>query len=251
MTTPAHIAKNHAYWNRISAEYQRTHESQLGIVEPTWGVWAIPERELQVLGDVAGKDVLELGCGGAQWSVALARRGARVTGLDLSEEQIRHAEELARREGVSVSLVCGSAEEAPFEDRSFDVVFCDHGAMTFADPRRTVPEVARLLRPGGLFAFNAASPIMEIAYDLATGGVGERLVRDYFTLDAVEEEDGAVSFVLPYGAWIKLFRGAGLAVEDLIEIKPPEGATTTYEGYVSLAWARRWPAEQIWRLRRE
>ena len=49
-----------------------------------WGLWQIPESELGILGDVAGKDVLELGCGAAQWSILLARQGARVVGLDNS-----------------------------------------------------------------------------------------------------------------------------------------------------------------------
>jgi SAM-dependent methyltransferase len=248
---PDHVAKNREYWNRISAGYQEMHERQLGIVEPTWGVWAIPERELEALGDVAGKDVLELGCGGAQWSVALARRGARMTGLDLSAEQLRFARSLVEREGALVTLVEGSAEELPFPDASFDVVFCDHGAMTFADPRRTVPEAARVLRPGGRFVFNIASPILELCIDRAKDRVEDRLVNDYFGLSSWADADGAITFHLPYGEWIRLFRRSGLVVEDLLELRPPEQATTTYEGYAPIAWARRFPAENIWKLRRE
>jgi len=56
-----------------------------------WGVWQIPEDEIHALGEVAGKDVLELGCGAAQWSIELAGRGARPVGLDLSERQLEHA----------------------------------------------------------------------------------------------------------------------------------------------------------------
>jgi len=248
---PNHVEKNQQYWNRISEEYQATHGEQLGIVEPTWGVWAIPERNVCILGDVAGKDVLEFGCGGAQWSVALARRGARVTGLDLSDVQIRHARALVEREGVSVVLLQGSAEAVPLPDASFDVVFCDHGAMTFADPSKTVPEAARLLRPGGLFAFNMSTPILELVVDRATDRVVDRLVNDYFGMRSFEEEDGSVSFQLPYGEWIRLFRRSGFVVEDLVELRPEESAKTTYEGYAPLEWARRFPAEHVWKLRRE
>ncbi|UQA60754.1 class I SAM-dependent methyltransferase [Polyangium aurulentum] len=245
-----HVAKNREYWDRISRDYQREHDVQLGKVEPTWGVWAIQERELDILGDVSGKDVLEFGCGGAQWSVALAKRGARMTGIDLSEEQLRHARGIVASEGVEVTLVHGSAEATPFADASFDIVFCDHGAMTFADPRRTVPEAARVLRPGGLFAFSMATPFLDLCYDAATQAVGDRLVRDYFDMKPIED-DGAVAFQLPYGEWIRLFRRSGLVVEDLVEIRPPADAKTTYEGYAPLEWARRWPAEHIWKLRRE
>jgi len=120
-------------------------------------VWSIPESQLNVLGDVRDKDVLELGCGAAQWSIALAGLGARCVGLDNSARQLEHARRGMAAAGVDFPLVHASAETAPLPDASFDVVFCDHGAMTFADPERTVPEAARLLRPGGLFAFNAES----------------------------------------------------------------------------------------------
>ena len=109
-----------------------------------------------------GKDVLEFGCGAAQWSIALAKRGARPVGLDLSDRQLEHARRLMAEAGVDFPLVHASAESVPLPDASFDIVFCDHGAMTFADPYRTVPEAARLLRPGGLFAFNHGSTIADL-----------------------------------------------------------------------------------------
>jgi ubiquinone/menaquinone biosynthesis C-methylase UbiE len=126
-----------------------------------WGVWQLPESELQVLGEVRGKDVLELGCGAAQWSIALHRVGARVTGLDVSERQLEHARELMAEAAAEFPLVRASAESLPFGDASFDIVFCDHGAMTFADPFLTIPEAARILRPGGLLAFSTHTPIID------------------------------------------------------------------------------------------
>ncbi|MDI3281722.1 class I SAM-dependent methyltransferase [Polyangium sp. 15x6] len=251
MSMPDHVAKNQEYWNRIAGEYQQQHAEQLGIKEPTWGVWGIPERDLRILGDVAGKDVLEFGCGAAQWSVALAQRGARMTGLDLSSEQLRHARALVEREGVSVTLVQGSAEAVPLPDASFDLVFCDHGAMTFADPHKAVPEAARLLRPGGMFIFNMATPLLYLVVDKATDLVVPALVNDYFDMKPWEDLDGATSFQLPYGEWIRLFRRSGFVVEDLVEIRPPADAKTTYEGYVPLEWARKYPAEHVWKVRRE
>ncbi|MDI1479454.1 class I SAM-dependent methyltransferase [Polyangium sp. y55x31] len=248
---PDHVAKNQEYWNRIASEYQTQHAEQLGIVEPTWGVWGIPERDLRILGDVAGKDVLEFGCGGAQWSVALARRGARMTALDFSAEQLRHARALVEREGVSVTLVQGSAEAVPLPDASFDLVFCDHGAMTFANPHKAVPEAARLLRPGGMFIFNMATPLLYLVVDKATDLVVPALVNDYFGMKPWEDADGATTFQLSYGEWIRLFRRSGFVVEDLVEIRPPEDAKTTYEGYAPLEWARKYPAEHVWKVRRE
>ena len=249
MDISPHAKKNQTYWDRTSEDYQRTHADQLNKRELAWGVWALPESELRVLGDVADKDILELGCGAAQWSIFLAQRGARPVGLDLSAAQLDHARRLMRTAGVSFTLVHASAESVPLQDASFDIVFCDHGAMSFSDPLRTVPEAARLLRPGGLFAFNIASPLLELCWNDAEDRIQTSLARDYFGMRGGEDEDTVV-FQLPYGEWIRLFRRNRLVVEDLIELRPPADAKTTYTEYVPLAWARRWPAENIWKLRK-
>ncbi len=57
-------------------------------------------------------------------------------------------------------------------------------------------------------------------------------------------------FNLPIGEWIRLFRRSGLVVEDLIEVRPPEGAESTYVDARTTAWARQWPMEQIWKVRK-
>ncbi len=246
----AHAARNRAAWNASSDEYQELHGGQLadsgGLA---WGTTQIPEAELHVLGEVAGRDILEFGCGAAQWSIALALRGARPVGLDLSERQLEHARRLMAEAGVDFPLVHASAEAVPLPDASFDIVFCDFGAMTFADPYRTVPEAARLLRPGGLFAFSQESPIATICWPLDADEVGDRLVVDYFGMHAIDDGENT-SFQLPFGEWIRLFRANGFVIEDCLEPRPEPQATSTYRSAETLAWARRWPAEMIWRLRR-
>lgn len=245
-----HTRKNRRSWDAYSDEYQREHAGQLNRFDrPVWGVWAIPEWRLRVLGDVQGKDVLEFGCGAGQWSICLARMGARPVGLDLSIRQLEHAVIIMRRGGEHFPLVNGDAESTPFVDESFDVVMCDHGAMTFADPYRTVPEVARILRPGGLFAFSHASPFHSVCWNDRKARVEARLSRDYFGRRKWWDDEG-VEFMLPYGEWIRLFRSSGFEVEDLIEPRPSARARTTYPEFVPLEWARRFPAESIWRLRR-
>jgi SAM-dependent methyltransferase len=246
-----HAARNRAAWDAYSDEYQERHGDQLADSGgAAWGTAQIPESELQVLGDVAGQDILELGCGAAQWSIALARRGARPVGLDLSERQLEHARRLMAEAGVDFPLIHGSAEAVPPPDASFDIVFCDHGAMTFADPYRTVPEAARLLRRGGLFAFNHHSPIETICWPLDAERVGDRLALDYFGMHLIDDGED-ITFQLPFGDWIRLFRANGFAIEDLIEPRPGPDATSSYRSAEELAWARRWPSESIWRLRRE
>lgn len=241
--------RNRAHWDRIAARYQRQHARVLDRAEPGWGAWAIPEAQLQVLGEVDGRDILEVGCGAAHWSVHLARRGGRMTALDISPAQLAFAAENVARAGVAVRLVEGDIERLPFPDASFDLVFGDHGAMTFGDPVRTLPEVARVLRPGGRLCFNMTTPFLEVCWDERTAAIGERLRADYHSLRAIECE-GETSFQLPYGEWIRQFVRAGFVVEDLVELRPPPGASTSYRQFATPEWARRWPAEAIWKVRR-
>jgi len=247
----AHEACNRESWNRDSAIYQSDHGPQLAASGGlAWGVWQVPEKELGVLGDVRGLDILELGCGGAQWSIALKKAGANPVGLDLSENQLAHARVLMAEAGVEFPLVHASAETVPLPDASFDIVFCDYGGMSFADPYATVPEVARLLRPGGLLAFLGATPIIEMCYPDEGDNPGDQLLIDYFGMWSLPC-DGYVEFMLPYGAWIRLFRSHGFQVEDLIELRPGPDAVSSYRDGNDRGWYRRWPGEQIWKVRKE
>jgi len=246
-----HAAQNRVSWNADCESYQSDHGPQLKESGGyAWGVWQIPETELQVLGEVSDRDILELGCGAAQWSIALASRGARPVGLDLSENQLAHARRSMAEAGVDFPLVHASAESVPLADESFDIVFCDYGAMTFADPYVTVPEAARLLRPGGLLAFSGATPIIEMCYPEDEEHPGEQLLQNYFSMWKLPWE-GYVEFMLPYGAWIRLFRSHGFLIDELIELRPPVDATSSYRDETDLLWYRRWPGEQIWKVRKE
>jgi SAM-dependent methyltransferase len=242
--------RNRDFWNRQADEYQERHREHIGRREPRWGLWQLPERELRILGDVAGKDVLELGCGAAQWSILLAGLGARVVGLDYSERQLEHARSAMDGAGVEFPLVHASAEAVPLQDASFDIVFADHGANRFVDPYRWVPEAARLLRPGGLLAFSGSTAFEMLCWNDAEERMDTRLQLDYFGLHRLEDDDGLVQFELPYGEWIRLFRRSGFLIEDLLEVRPPEGAVSTYRSEEETAWARRWPMEQIWSVRK-
>jgi SAM-dependent methyltransferase len=249
---PVHVAANRASWNTDADTYQEDHGPQLAAAGgPGWGVWQIPESRLQVLGKVKDLDILEFGCGAAQWSIALAKAGARPVGLDLSEKQLEHARRLMVEAGVDFPIVHGSAEAVPLPDASFDIVFCDYGAMTFADPYAAVPEAARLLRPGGLFAFCQATPVIEMCYPEDSDHPGDTLLMDYFGMWKLDWGDGYVEFNLPYGAWIRLFRAHGFVIDDLVELRPTPDALSSYRDAADREWYRRWPGEQIWKVRKE
>ena len=89
-----HARRNREHWDAKADVYQAAHGTFIGRPELRWGVWQIPESELEVIGDVAAKDVLEFGCGAAQWSILLAQVGARPVGLDNSARQLEHARAL-------------------------------------------------------------------------------------------------------------------------------------------------------------
>jgi ubiquinone/menaquinone biosynthesis C-methylase UbiE len=241
-----HVRHNRKTWDAASEEYQAAHDDDLTRRSLAWGAYRIPESELQVLGDVVAKDVLELGCGGAQWSTALTEIGSRCVGLDLSGSQLHHARGRSR----SLQLVQANGEQLPFTDASFDVVFCDHGAISFCNPELIVAEAARTLRPEGTLAFCTATPLLYLTWDTKKEKQSRRLRRSYDELGRMELDEDTIDWVLPPGAWIRLLRANGFVIEDLIELRPPPDATTTYEGFAPPKWARRWPAEWIWKARR-
>lgn len=245
-----HAAKNRRDWDRTADQYERMHGTGLAAHGGmSWGTFHVPEEKLRLLGEVRGKDVLELGCGAARWSIALARSGARVVGIDVSPRRLDQARALAREEGVDLTLVESSAESIPLPDTSFDIVFCDFGAMSFADPFRAVPEVARLLRPGGRLTFSTWSPIRMAFFD----GRSERLVsrprRSYFRMHKVDWGQ-TVEFQLPYGEWVRLFRDNGLELERLVELPSPPHLRSTYISRREARWGRSLPLESIWTARK-
>lgn len=248
--TKGHVERNRAFWDADADAYQAVHGEALAHAPLAWGVWRIPESELRVLGDVANRDVLELGCGAAQWSAALTSLGARTTGLDVSHSQLRHAQAHSAATGSVIPLAQASGEVLPFRSAAFDVVFCDHGAMSFCNPALTVPEVARVLRPGGLFAFCVTDPLVYLTWNNGKQKQSRRLHLDHDDLGPLDFGDGTVDWVLTPGQWITHFRASGFDVEGLLELRAPKGATTTFDAFVPYRWARRWPAEQIWQLRR-
>jgi SAM-dependent methyltransferase len=247
------VRKNLASWEADSAEYQARNASQLnhwdGVV---WGTWSIPEDVIHALGDITGLRALELGCGAAQFGINLVKSGADVIGLDFSVNQLTAAQANVADAGERLPLVRASAEELPFADASFDMVVCDHGATSFTDPHVTIPECARVLRPGGVLAFDVATPWVAVSWPDDDSPPDRTLHRPYFDLGRSELDDElpSVEWYLGYGDWIRVFRGAGLVVEDLIELRPRLDATSTYSTFATVEWARDFPGEHIWKVRK-
>jgi SAM-dependent methyltransferase len=145
----------------------------------------------------------------------------------------------------------GNAEAVPYPDASFDFAISEYGACLWADPHRWVPEAARLLRPGGRLVFLVNSFLMLLCMpEEDEVAATNRLLRPAFDLSRIEWPGAhGVEFHLSHGEWIRLLRRAGFEIEELVEVRPELTATTGYP-FVTLEWARQWPCEEVWKVRR-
>src|SRR5215470_3496599 len=247
---PEHVRRNRDRWDARAAEYVGPGERAWARHEPTWGIWRVPDSELRVLpDDLAGKDVIELGCGTAYVSAWLARRGARVVGIDNSAAQLATARRLQCEHGLDFTLIHGNAERTPYPDASFDLAISEYGACLWADPYRWIPEAARILRPGGELIFLTNSVLLTLCMpEEESLAASDRLLRPAFGMYRVEwPGDEGVEFHLSHGDWLRLLRRSRFEIEDLMELRPAVGATTRYP-FVTLEWARQWPCEEVWKV---
>jgi len=224
-------------WDRYADEYQATHGTFLGDIGFVWGPEGHTEADLGVLGDVAGKDVLELGSGACQCARWVRSRGGRSIGLDLSHRQLQHSRRIDEATGLVVPAVQATATQLPFADDSFDLVFCSFGALQFvADIDVCVGEVARVLRTGGRFAFSITHPTRWMFPDDPgeDGLVASQSYWDRTPYVEVDDATGATSYVEHHrtlGDWVALLAGAGFRITDLVEPQWPEQHDRVWGGW--------------------
>ncbi|HKN63443.1 MAG TPA: class I SAM-dependent methyltransferase [Gaiellaceae bacterium] len=248
---PEYVARNVENWTESNEQYTGPNARRAWAKEEiSYGVFGVPEKDLQVLGDVAGLDVVELGCGTAYVSAWLMRQGARPVGVDPTPAQLATAREMQQEFGLEFPLVEAIAESVPLPDASFDLAISEYGASIWADPERWIPEASRLLRPGGRLIFLRNSTVSMLC--MALDAVTESLQRPQRELRKIRWPDtGETEFHLPPGELIDVLGAAGFGVERLVELyAPDDGATHEYYKYVSAEWARKWPAEEIWVARK-
>ena len=244
-------ARNAALWTQSNAEYTDENATVNWALDTIhWGIWSIDETEIDVLGDLAGLDVVELGCGTAYFSAWLAKRGARPIGVDITPAQLETARRQMALTGIEFPLIEADAAVTGLPDASADLVLSEYGASIWVDPYRWIPEAARLLRPGGRLIFLRNSTLVILCSDDEMPAK-EQLVHAQFGMRRFEWPDGGVEFHLPHGEWIDLLRANGFDVERLIEIQAPADAEThPHYAYVTAEWARKWPCEEIWAARK-
>ena len=251
---PEHVRRNRTVWDEWAPDYARWAPKAWDSQVMSWGQFGIPDAELSALpSSVEGLDIIELGCGTAYISAWLARNGARPVGIDNSPAQLETARRLQDEFDLRFPLHLGDAEDLPFEDQSFDLAVSEYGASIWCDPYRWIPEAARVLRPGGRLVYLVNSLLVMLCTPLDAieeTPVSQCLERPQFGMHRIEWPDNdGVEFHLPHGDWIRLLRGSGFEVENLIELRPPAD-TERRHSHVSLEWARDWPCEEIWVARR-
>jgi SAM-dependent methyltransferase len=246
-----YLTRNRASWTKANAEYTDARaEQSWAQKEIRWGMTEAAEAEVGVLGDVAGKDVIELGCGTGYFGAWLARLGARVTGVDLTPAQLETARRCEARFGLGVRFIEANAEEVPLPDAAFDLALSEYGASIWCDPYRWIPEAARLLRPGGELVFLRNSTLVILCAPEEEGPAEERLLRPQRGLHRLEwPDDEGVEFHLGHGEWFAVLRANGFEFEGLWELYSAQGAEDHEYYPFSAEWARKWPAEEIWKAR--
>jgi SAM-dependent methyltransferase len=246
------IDANIVQWTKQNAEFtDPSAQRHWAAEEISWGVFGILEEDVGCLGEVAGLDVVELGCGTAYFSAWLAKRGAKPVGVDPTPAQLATARRLQAESGIEFPLVEAPGESVPLPDASFDLALSEYGASLWADPELWVAEAARLLRPGGRLVFLTNSVLLYLcAPDV--GAVTEQLQRAQFGMRRIQwPGEAGIEFHLPHGEWIRLLRENGFDVEALHELRPREDAVDPgYYDFVTVDWARKWPAEEIWVARK-
>lgn len=222
------MAANRAWWDADADAYLAMHGDFLGDAEFVWCPEGLHEAEAELLGPVAGRTVLEVGCGSAPCARWLASRGARVIATDLSGGMLRHAMAAAERTGIEVPLVQAGAETLPFACASFELVCTAFGALPFvADSAAVMREVARVLRPDGRWVFAVSHP-MRWAFSDDPGPDGLTVIQSYFDRTPYVEvaADGRATYVEHHrtmGDRVREIAAAGLVLDDIVEPEWPDG----------------------------
>ncbi|PJJ59873.1 class I SAM-dependent methyltransferase [Hymenobacter chitinivorans] len=182
----AYLDLNRALWNARTGPHLTS--DFYGVEAFKAGKSSLNQIELDLLGDVAGRRILHLQCHFGQDSLSLARLGAQVTGVDLSDAAIAAARQLSAEIGVAAEFICCDIHELPQHlpaDVRFDVVFTSYGVLGWLpDLPRWAALVSHYLRPGGRLVLAEFHPVVWMFDNDFT-----RLQYSYFNTGPIEETE--------------------------------------------------------------
>ncbi|MCW2540049.1 MAG: Methyltransferase type 11 [Frankiales bacterium] len=241
---------NRRWWDADADNYHAEHGRFLGVSDFVWCPEGLTEDSAALLGpaaDLAGRRVLEVGCGSAMCSRWLADRGAHPVGFDISMGMLRYrppvqpgAERSAPTRPVTeLPLVQADAQIMPFVTGSFDIAFSAYGAVPFvADSAAVMAEAARVLSPGGRWVFAVTHPV-RWAFPDSPGADGLTATMSYFDRRPYVEFDEAdtptyVEHHRTLGDRVRELTSAGFQLLDLIEPEWPAELTEEWGGWSPL-----------------
>jgi ubiquinone/menaquinone biosynthesis C-methylase UbiE len=148
------------WWNETSFGYQK--DAQIHTKYAHYGPCAPDENKMKLLGNVKGKKILEIGCGGGQCSIAFAKQGAKCIGVDISKEQLKYAEKLAKNNKVKVEFIQGTFQDlSKFKSNSQDIVFSAFALQYSPNLLKVFKQVNRILKKKGIFVFSLNHPFYD------------------------------------------------------------------------------------------
>jgi len=243
-------------WNRASEDWcaaveaNDPHRLDPGVL--------FMDRLFGWMGDVAGKRILDLGCGEGRYARALAGLGAEVTAIDCAAHSIERAKEKARESGLSIThYVRNSNALYGIEDSSFDMIVCCMVLMDCEDLNGTLKEAARVLKPTGRMFTSILHPCFAVTGARREGigrmdhGIDRKVVvKDYFRPTEWEEPiaKNGVPVIWRHRTmqeYVKAFVASGFHIADLNEPVPTDEQAAICE---HVAWLRKIPIFLFWEL---
>lgn len=248
-----HITINREIWEADAANWVAIGEDLWRADTPRWGNWGVDRADLALLPeDMHGLDAVELGCGTGYVSGWMARRGARVTGLDISPQQLDTARRLALQHGADITFLERDAEATGLPDAAFDFAISEYGAAIWCRPEIWLREAWRILRPGGRLVFLGNHPLVLLCSPENGAPCDLTLHRPYRGMwgadwTRVEFDPSGICFNLTLSGWVALFGEIGFAIKGYDELYAPDHATGT-RAAIPADWAKSYPVEQVWHL---
>lgn len=251
--TRDYVSINREIWDADATHWVAAGERLWRAETPEWGNWGHPDEGLSLLpSSMNDLDAIELGCGTGYVSGWMARRGARVTAIDVSPLQLKTARRLAAEHKAKITFIEGNAEETGLPDAAFDFAISEYGAAIWCPPDKWLREAWRLLRSGGRLVFLGNHPLALLCSPWDGSPCDRTLHRPYRDLwgadwTEVEFEPSGVCFNLTISDWMALFAEIGFLVHRYQEVFAPEWAEGT-RAAIPADWAKQYPVEQVWHL---
>ncbi len=221
--------KNH--WNLIALEYQKSRNVSLDDIE--WALGYAKESKLNLLGDVNGKRVIELGCGGCENSIILAKKGAICTGVDISTEQLKYAKNLIKEHKVDIHLIEGDIENMRMIDEDeFDIAISIFALDWMQNLDVAFMEAYRILKKNGVFVFSIQHPIYNLLGAEHTNLKELKISESYFEKEVTFVESTGIDLKVHASKISDIINGlikTGFIIEKVLEPEPEEGDITAQE----------------------